>query len=393
MDIDKAWIDRTLAALRAIPAPLANRAQGEAFHAVLGALQEEAPEDDSIATMAAEATAEIVRVIDATLGTKKAGDMAHDILFGMKLLALLGDRTGVDCIVGVAGTGFEADNWFWTIVLDPFGEGHPDAAHLFEALSDPLPGDFFGIALLDAANAACRAGAIELHPFDSDEGVARLREHLASETASYAHSACGALPFINHADRDAMLETARQHEDPGVRMEAAWAMAKLGKQEGFDEIARACLDPNQAVQAMHYLEELEREDLVPEAAREPDFHAIAQMCSWLSHPNEFGESPDAIELLDKRTIFWPPTGDTREMRIFKYRYEPNGDWREEPDEGVGLVGSITFALFGETEPSMEPKDVYGLHCCWELRIEEDERVPEDGDNDAELGWRLIDAGA
>lgn len=392
MGIDKAWIEKIMDGLRAVPAPLKSEKHGEAFHAVLGDLQEEAPEDDSIPTMAAEATAEIVRVIDATVGTTKAGTVAHDILFGMKLLALLGERAGVDCIIRVARAGFEADNWFWTIVFGPFGQGHREAGRLFGELAEPLPEEFIGIASLDAANEACREGNAERHPFDSDAGVARLREYLTGETESYAHSACGALAFIQHADRDGLLELAQQHADDGVRIEASWALAKLGRQEGFDAIAQACLDPNRATQALHYLEELGREDLVPPPAREPDFVALAEMCNWLSHPSEFGESPDVIELLDKRTIYWPPTDDTREMRIFKYRYEPNGDWREEPEEGVGMVGSMTFALFGETEPSMDPKDIYGRHCCWELRMEEDERAPEDGENDAELGWRLIETG-
>lgn len=393
MSVDEKWVKKILDGLRAVPAPLKNEKQGEAFHAALDDLQEEAPEDETISAMAADATSEIVRVIDATVGTKNAGRVAHDLLYGMKLLALLGQRTGVDCILRVLRAEFEADSWFWTIVFEPFAMGHPEASRLFDELAEPLPEEFVGIALLDTANEACRENNIERHPFDSDAGVKRLREYLTGESESYAHSACGALPFIDHADRDGLLEIGSKHADGGVRIEASWAMAKLGRQTGFDAIAQACLDPNRATQAMHYLEELGREDLVPSPAREPDFVAMAAMCNWLSHPNEFGEPPNAIELFDKRTIYWPPTGDTREMRIFKYRYEPNGDWREEIDEGVGLVGSITFALFGDTDPSMDPKDIYGRHCCWELRMEEDERVAEDGDNDAELGWRLIEAGA
>ena len=393
MSVDQAWIDKITDGLRAVPAPLKSTRQGEAFHAILDDLQENAPDDESIPTMAADATAEIARVIDATVGTKKAGDVSHDILFGMKLLALLGQPSGVDCILRVAHAGFEADNWFWTIVTEPFGQGHPEADRFFGELADPLPEGFIAMALLDAANEACRESHAERHPFDTDAGVTRLRDYLTGETESYAHSACAALPFVRHADRDTLLELARVHADDGVRMEAAWAMAKLDRQEGFDAIVEACLDRNQAMRAMQYLKELGREDLVPQQARDPNFVAMAEMCNWLSHPNEFGEFPDAIELLDKRTVYWPPTNDTREMRIFKYRYEPNGEWREEADEGVGMVGSITFALFGEDDASLEPEDIYGRHCCWELRMNEDDRAPEDGDDDAKVGWQLIEKGA
>jgi hypothetical protein len=40
-----------------------------------------------------------------------------------------------------------------------------------------------------------------------------------------------------------------------------------------------------------------------------------------------------------------------------------------------MVGSITFSLFGETSPSMSPEDLYALHCCWELGVDDDPRAP------------------
>jgi hypothetical protein len=41
-----------------------------------------------------------------------------------------------------------------------------------------------------------------------------------------------------------------------------------------------------------------------------------------------------------------------------------------------MVGSVTFALFGEATAELCPEDVYGLHCCWELARNEDPRAPE-----------------
>ena len=40
-----------------------------------------------------------------------------------------------------------------------------------------------------------------------------------------------------------------------------------------------------------------------------------------------------------------------------------------------MVGSVTFALFGETNADLSPEDVYGLHCCWELECNGDDRAP------------------
>ena len=44
------------------------------------------------------------------------------------------------------------------------------------------------------------------------------------------------------------------------------------------------------------------------------------MCLWLSDPCEFGKNPDYAEIIDKRTLFWPPTKDTQEMFVIRYTY-------------------------------------------------------------------------
>ncbi len=99
------------------------------------------------------------------------------------------------------------------------------------------------------------------------------------------------------------------------------------------------------------------------------------MCNWLAHPNEFSRPPDGIELFDRRTLYWPPTNDARTVWLFKYRYEPTGDEKE--DVGLGMVGgSTTFALFGDTNPDMKPLDAYALHCCFELDFNADKRAPK-----------------
>ena len=43
---------------------------------------------------------------------------------------------------------------------------------------------------------------------------------------------------------------------------------------------------------------------------------------------------------------------------------------------IGLVGSITFALFGETTHNLSAEDIYGIHCCWELESNQDDRAPQ-----------------
>ena len=52
-----------------------------------------------------------------------------------------------------------------------------------------------------------------------------------------------------------------------------------------------------------------------------------------------------------------------------------------------MVGSITFALVGETTPDMTPEDAYGVHCCWELEVNDDPRAPKK--RSAKAGRKLL----
>jgi hypothetical protein len=101
---------------------------------------------------------------------------------------------------------------------------------------------------------------------------------------------------------------------------------------------------------------------------------MAQMCNWLMHPMEFGAAPDEITQYDTRVLDWPPTNDRRRLWLFRYRYAPRDG--ADAAEGIGLVGSVTFALFGEVTAGLPAEDVYALHCCWELQTNGDPRAPE-----------------
>jgi len=54
-----------------------------------------------------------------------------------------------------------------------------------------------------------------------------------------------------------------------------------------------------------------------------------------------------------------------------------------------MTGSITFSLIDETSPGMPPDDIYALHCCWEMEVNEDPRAPTE--RSVEAGRALIDA--
>ncbi|MFZ5828733.1 MAG: HEAT repeat domain-containing protein, partial [Planctomycetota bacterium] len=301
----------------------------------------------------------------------------HDVMFIMKILAMYRQREDVDAIAQAARMPIDASGYMWSVILSQFNGEHPYAADMIEALRDPLPTQFILVAYLDMANGLAIAKKLDRHPFDSQAGRKHLEAWLRDtneQNYSYAHSATAALPFIDPTRREDLLQAANGHPHSSVRMEAAWARAKSGDPAGVDRLSELCLDPRYSHTAQQYLEELGHSAKIPEEAQRPDFQAVAVMANWLSHPNEFGRPPDTIELCDTRELFWPPTNDRRQLSLVRYTY--NDGEGGEPHHGVGMVGSITFALAGEATADLSPEATNGLHCCWELEVNGDSRAPK-----------------
>lgn len=347
----------------------------ESFLYHLALLFQNDASEDATRALRDRGVPELERLFDAALEVKGAD--AHPLLMCCKMFALYARAEGVPRIA--AAVRAFPDEYMWDVVFGLFGEeNHPQSVALVEALRDPLPTEFAAVAYLDLCNALARGDRLKKHPFDTAAGRARLETWLADSDPdhfSYAVSAAAALPFVSTKARDALAALALDHADAQVQMEAAWASAYRGGTAGLKFLARACADPRTATRAIAYLDELGKGDRVPAAAREPNFEAMATMCDWLAHPHEFGAPPTDIEPFDTRELDWFPTNDTRRVWLFKYTYAG----REEDGSdtvGIGMVGSITFALFGETSAEMSAEDIYGLHCCWELEMTEDARAPK-----------------
>ncbi len=364
----------------------------------LVALIQSAGGAECVAALRAGALPRLRAVLDAALGETSGGASddwdasqrreAH--LFLLKVLASFGEPEDAPRIVRAARAPHLRDGYLWSVVLGMLGRGHSSVLEVVEALKDPLPTGLAGVAYLDLANALAIDGRLSSHPFDTPEGTQALLDRLGEDDPeeSFAISIVAAAPFLSDAAREAILASAETHRDPFVRLETAWARARSGDDGGRRRLAELCLDPRYARRAATYLEELGLADAVPEAARDPGHKAMAEMCDWLAHPNEMGRPPDEISIFDARTLHWPPTGDTRPLWLLAYRYDGEAD--DDSEAGIGLVGSVTFALFGEATSVLSAEEVYGLHCCWELALAGDPRAPRE--RRPEAGKALIAEG-
>lgn len=310
---------------------------------------------------------ELLRLFDEIRESTEKDD-ANTLLFILKMLALYGTTEGTLKIVEAARQPIKSDGYMWSVVLGNFKSGHPEAELLYRSLRDPLPPDFIGVSLLDAANACLIEGGEVVHPFDSSEGKQRLRAWLTNTDPSefsYAHSATAALPFISNPERDELLTLAMTHLDAGVQIEAAWVAAKLEREDGLHRLVDYCADFKHAQIAKRYLSELGREDLIPVAANEPGFEALAEFAQWLAHPSELGRVPDALEIVDYRTLAWPPEREHKPFWLIKYRAKDTTGLGED-DVECGLVGSVTFCFFSYKLAQRPPEDAYAVHCYWEM---------------------------
>jgi hypothetical protein len=313
----------------------------------------------------------------------------NDYMFVLKILAMYGESGDGSLMVRAARDPRMAAGDLWYIIFDLVDRDHPDASAIWEALREPLPEGVAGIHYLDIANRLVRERKMARHPFDTEAGISRLFALLADRLPDdyvYAQCAVACIPFVNAEARQSLFESADRHPDGGVRLEGARALASTGSEFGWHRLAQLCLNLRFASDAIEYLEELGLGEHVPKKAREPDFRALAEMCKWLADPMEYGRHPDEITLYDTRELNWPPTDDCRRLWLFKYRFEPEDD-DDKAKQGVGMVGSTTFALFGEAAPELPPEDIYGLHCCWELEIQEDSRAP--AKRSAAAGRRML----
>ncbi len=328
----------------------------------------------------------LLALFDARL--RAGDDDDFDLLFLLKVASMYRAEDVVARVVAAARSAVLNEGPLWPVIFAAHDENHPYRLALLNRLRTPLPRRNAGTAYLDFANAVAREGRTHDHPYNTDEGRSRLRRWLTERDTKrfpVALSAASALPFIDRPDRDDLLGLALDHPDAAVQLEAAWAAGRVGSEAALKLLARACLDQKQSQRAVAYLTELGHGGRIPAASLEPDFRAAAELSSWLAHPSEFGRPPDSVSVTDTRELFWPPTNDRRRLWVVQYCYEATSDAPFRA--GFGLVGSVTFALFGEATADLTPEDVYGLHCCWELEIKNDPRAPSP--RSAATGRRLL----
>lgn len=310
-------------------------------------------------------------------------DSAGKLLSILRLFTAYGYHPAFRDIALASRDPLFCEEYRWVSLFSNANNEDPDSLKLNLLLAKPLPKGFARIAYLDWSNQWCIEATLANHPFDSDEGVAALEELLAEtdpEKTSHAVSATAAIPFLSHAKRDFLLLLARGHADPDVRLESAWAAARLKMPEGVRDLAAATLDWKTGAKAKRYMEELGLNDEIPAHALDPKHDALCEMARWLAHPCELGRFPDSLTIVDQRELHWPATGK-RELQTLLH-------WKLADDEGISFTGSCTWALFSCAEPDMPLLDLYAMYNSWQMQANKLPDAPESF-SDLESGRAIL----
>lgn len=308
----------------------------------------------------------LMKLYDRQLTRLEPENEGHLVRALMTMAAL---KTGEGCeerVLAALQRQLGANDFYWDNIFDALFTPPIASEDFLRQIRENPPAGRIGLALVMEANQASLDGYLPSHPFDSAVGRDRLRVWLTSQIDSYsAYSAAVALAFVSKEIRNQLLPLALEHSDPSVQMEAAWAAGRQGDERGLRMLVRYCRELEFSARAQEYLKELNREDLVPEDAKDPEFIARAEFSEWLQHPNELGESPDEIEVIDRRELKWPLEEEPRTIWLLRYLLKDSLGL--DPDDvGCGLVGSVTWCFFDPDMLRRPPEDVYAFHCCWEM---------------------------
>lgn len=282
-----------------------------------------------------------------------------------------GDPDAMACGLASLRSGMNLPSHTWSTLMSPFDEENSDTQAWYDSIAGSLPDDpEIALALLESANDTFLSGWDGTHPFDSPDGMTRLKTWLQDrnpETSHRAHPSALSLAFLqsNAPQIASLLRLGLKHSSTSVQMEAAWSDVHHGGSAGLEFLKQACLEVHQSSRAQSYLKELDKGDAVPQAALDPTFAATAEMSNWLQHPNELGDPPITLEVFDQRQLFWPPADDQRDVWLFRYTYRIDDD--TEDQTGYGMVGGMTWSSFQDYETPPSPEELYLHHCALELK--------------------------
>lgn len=313
----------------------------------------------------------------------------HDLMSVLEVLAQYRQKEDVSWIYKAILHPIAPNDPLWFAILATYRDQHPYLKPFIQALAKHLPPGRACLAFLKLCDHIAETRQLAPHAFNGPMGMEKLKSYLhpqSNRPLEFARSAVHSATLLEPAHREILLTLANQHPDPSIAFLTCVTRASLGDQQEMKSLVQRCHDVHRSYETQLKLQEIGMESLIPAEARQPEFLALAQTSQWLESQSELRRAPDRMELLETRELFWLPRHQHCRLYLVKYEYDqPIGE--QEIRDGVALTGSVTHSLIGETSVSMDPADIFGLHCCWELEALHDPLAPRN--RTAKMGRNLL----
>jgi hypothetical protein len=157
-----------------------------------------------------------------------------------------------------------------------------------------------------------------------------------------------------------------------LKLESAYALAKLGESRALDLIVELLQDDSSRARALAYLHELSADDRIDPQWTSSLAKAKSDLAIWLSQPEQFAIPPSRIALVEQRTLQWPGFDGPQECFLLQFDYG-TGDGHY---SNVGFSGPFPSAMSLDMK-SFSNDTVFAMYLANDIEDPDESRIAWD----------------
>lgn len=218
-------------------------------------------------------------------------------------------------------------------------------------------------------------GAVTMQLQDLEENPRKFSDNvqviqrILFDAVSLLVACCDTFGLIGDPRAVGKLNQAIELKHRRIKLEAAYALVKLGENRALDLIVELLQDDSSRLRAIAYLKELSAEDRIGAEWTSSLAKAKSDLAIWLSQPEQFAIPPSKIELVEQRTMHWPGFEGPQECFLLQFDYG-TGDGNY---SNVGFAGPFASAMSLDLK-SMSNDAAFAMYLANDVQDESELRV-------------------
>ena len=216
---------------------------------------------------------------------------------------------------------------------------------------------------------------------DSVESIQRM----LFDAVSLLVSSCDYFALMGDPKAIGKLNQAIELKHRRIKLEAAYALAKLGENRAIDLIVELLKDDSSRSRSVAYLHELGAEDRIDPQWTTSLAKAKSALSLWLSQPEQFAIPPSKIELIEQRTMPWPGFEGPQECFLLQFDYGVG----EGTYSNLGFSGPFACAMSLDMK-SFSNDDVFAMYLANDVEDPSESRIAweslSDSQKDSYADW-------